>query len=239
MLPKIIVTGEDGFHKSLFHFVISRDLGDSIAEAGGLPLLATDYMHTEDYVALGDGLFLTGGKDIHAYRYGGVYRDAAKIPPTSTTRDDLEFFLCKKFMEAKKPVFGVGRGLAVINTVLGGTMIQDLEEEPGTVLHRGERESKEKFAILHHGITTTKGSLAQQLLGDGKTVNSCHHTAVKTLGKGLIASAHSEDGVVEAIEHETLPVFAVQWHPEKKTELYNGDTALFRRFIQCCKEVEK
>ncbi|MFR5406513.1 MAG: gamma-glutamyl-gamma-aminobutyrate hydrolase family protein [Oscillibacter sp.] len=35
------------------------------------------------------------------------------------------------------------------------------------------------------------------------------------LGTGLQVFACAEDGTVEAVGHRTLPVFAVQWHPER------------------------
>ena len=54
----------------------------------------------------------------------------------------------------------------------------------------------------------------QRLLGANTTVNSYHHQAIRTVGKGLVATATAPDGIIEALEHETLPVFGVQWHPE-------------------------
>ena len=46
-------------------------------------------------------------------------------------------------------------------------------------------------------------------------MNSSHHQAVKDLAPGFRAAAFAPDGVVEAIESETLPVVGVQFHPEK------------------------
>lgn len=49
-----------------------------------------------------------------------------------------------------------------------------------------------------------------------KKINSYHHQAIRTLGANLHVTAVSDaDGVIEAIEHDTLPVMAVQWHPER------------------------
>ena len=35
------------------------------------------------------------------------------------------------------------------------------------------------------------------------------------MGSGLIAVQRSDDGVIEAVAHGTLPVYGVQWHPER------------------------
>jgi putative glutamine amidotransferase len=49
------------------------------------------------------------------------------------------------------------------------------------------------------------------------TVNSVHHQAVKELGKGLVATGWSNDGLIEAAESEAGAswILAVQWHPEE------------------------
>ena len=39
--------------------------------------------------------------------------------------------------------------------------------------------------------------------------------AAGRLGGGLLAVQWAEDGVVEALCHRRLPVWAVQWHPER------------------------
>ena len=75
-------------------------------------------------------------------------------------------------------------------------------------------------------------------------VNSYHHQALDQLGDGLIATAWSDSNghrLVEAIEHETLPVWSVQWHPERMTgEKTNPESCvdslpIFRYFVDQCK----
>ena len=46
-------------------------------------------------------------------------------------------------------------------------------------------------------------------------VNSAHHQAVKDLGRGLVPVQYSDEGLIEAMYHESLPVYSVQWHPER------------------------
>ena len=59
------------------------------------------------------------------------------------------------------------------------------------------------------------------------TVNSYHHQGVGRLGKGLIATAFCNE-VIEAAEHKLLPVFGVQFHPERMGE---DGLKIFRKFL--------
>ena len=64
-----------------------------------------------------------------------------------------------------------------------------------------------------------------QLLGPSPLVTSNHHQAVKTLGRGLTVCQRAEDGIVEAVVHETLPVLGVQYHPERQSFCLRRDDA--------------
>ena len=110
-------------------------------------------------------------------------------------------------MKRRLPVMGICRGCQLINVYFGGTLWQDLpSERPGEIVHR----SKEL-----HPIRIEPGSRLAKCLGTDRTdVNTLHHQAVKKLAPGFKATAFAPDGVVEAIESETLPVAGVQFHPE-------------------------
>ena len=90
-----------------------------------------------------------------------------------------------------------------------------------------------------HAIRTAEGSIVRELYGEVFTSNSYHHQSVGRIGAGLRATAWVEAGFPEAIEHESLPIFAVQFHPERMTgELLRPDAVdggkLFRRFLELC-----
>ena len=57
-------------------------------------------------------------------------------------------------------------------------------------------------------------------------VNSFHHQGIFLEQfdnqKELIPLLVAEDGVVEAFKHKTLPIFAVQYHPERWFDQDNG-----------------
>ena len=52
--------------------------------------------------------------------------------------------------------------------------------------------------------------------------------------KDLSVKYFTSDGTVEAVIHQSLPVWGVQWHPERM-----DDTALFRAFFALCGEKER
>lgn len=212
MKPLILLTGEDGVDMrspNPFHFV-KRSYGNAVSGAGGLAVLALEPRLVDDYVAMADGLLLTGGVDIHPGRYQDVFMDydpnSGQPAPyvISVTRDSMDFLLCKAFLKAGKPIFGIGRGMQVINVVFGGSLYQDIE----LVMELDHPVGQD------HKVEIAEDSIIHRLYGKEMTVNSYHHQAIKDLGEGLRATAVAEDGIIEAIEHEILPVFGVQWHPE-------------------------
>ncbi len=153
------------------------------------------------------GLVLSGGGDVHYSAYGG---DPALCEQVSETRDKLEFGLLEIAMARRVPVLGICRGIQVLNVFLGGTLIGHIEGH--SAFEQGNQKVDRK-----HRINVLAGTKLHAILGEEfPTVNSAHHQAVKELGNGLIVSARTEDGTIEAVE---LPgehfVIGVQWHPER------------------------
>ena len=108
----------------------------------------------------------------------------------------------------------------------------------GNLFHQKLPEAKEDKL---HPVRCGENSLLYRLYGPLAMVNSFHHQAVDRLGQGLKATAWSEGGIVEAMEHETLPIISVQFHPERMSyEKRRADAVdgrfLFEEFIALCKE---
>lgn len=170
-----------------------------------------------------DALLLCGGDDIATWRYGEE-RNGAEDPDEQ--RDEEEFRLVRSFVDAKKPIFGICRGEQLLNVFFGGTLTQHI---PTWEAH--------KDYLLHEVVAASDGFPAR-LYGERFAVNSAHHQAVKQLGNGLRAVAWSaDDRVIEAIEHETLPVEGVQWHPERLALSLRQDDApdgllFFRHLVE-------
>ncbi len=167
-----------------------------------------------------DGLLLTGGDDVDPEFYGRPdLREKSK--GINRKRDEFEFGVIKRALDADVPILGVCRGMQVMNVALGGTLHADVEAD-GYMRH-----SSGTSVIVKHEITIEPNSLLSGLAGGlRQTINSYHHQAVDRLGRGLIKVAESTDGVIEAAEwsmKEGMPfLLLVQWHPERRVE--GGET---------------
>lgn len=173
-----------------------------------------------------DMLVLPGGADVDTSTYGGV-------PGVNDSRvnghyEYLDLQLLPKFIEAKKPIFGICRGFQRLNTWFGGTLNQHVIGH-----HQGDNRERRPQEI--------------QFVEEDAVwyVNTMHHQSINELGKGLQILAYSERDhdcysnknhrfpwrifdkggniinrdetsvIVEAFKHEELPIYGVQFHPEE------------------------
>lgn len=173
--------------------------------AGGEPL--SFYCPSPQVSA--DGLLLAGGGDIAPHLLGEEDKGSRDI---DLERDHAELALAKEFVSKGKPVLGICRGHQVVNVALGGILKQDIGPslEP---FHNILPE--EQGQEVYHLICNKEGSRMAALYGLRVMVNSSHHQAVIEPGKNLVVTAWSESGLIEATEHETLPIVTVQFHPER------------------------
>lgn len=174
-----------------------------------------------------DRLILPGGGDIDPAFFGEENRGSTRI---DRELDEQQFAVFRRFFDDGRPVLGICRGCQIINVALGGTMIQDL---PSALRHKGLPDGGDN----HHRASAVPGSVLAGLYGTEFPVNSSHHQGCGRLGKGLKCTMLSDDGVAEAIEHETKPVLGVQWHPERTGFSFLSPAAvdgekLFRYFLE-------
>lgn len=233
MKPVILITsGIEQTGRGLVQQYCYKTYAEAISAAGGIPLLVADDANLEEMVDLADGLYLTGGNDVDPTMYHGFYGYCENLDPW---RDALEYKMIHLFAKRKKPIFGICRGMQMINIAFGGTLYED-------ILARSNREHP--FNIPHL-VYTKEGSTLRHWYGAELTVNSFHHQAVHRLGEGLEITAWTADKIVEGIAHKTLPIIGVQWHPERMTGP-NPFTPcgpdmkhLFEDFCKLCIEVRK
>ena len=176
-----------------------------------------------------DGLLLPGGVDVNPSRYG---KDRIPQETVDDDLDALQFETLERFLSAGRPVFGICRGHQLLNVAFGGTLIQHL---PSAEKHMSLPTGEDNV----HRVLAEQDSFVYRIYGSGCTVNSSHHQGVERPGKGFKAVMCSEDGVIEALEHDSLPVWSVQWHPERMCfSRRRNDTAdgslIFRFFLQQC-----
>jgi len=187
-----------------------------------------------------DGLVLEGGSDLWPGSYGETPLDERWRG--DRLRDEYEKALAAAFIDEGKPVFGVCRGLQLLNVAFGGTLYQDLAtQRPDAVSHR----EANLYDLHFHAVQFVPGTrLAALYPGvDAARVNSVHHQAIKDLAPGLIVEARSvPDGLVEAVRRPGEPyVAAVQWHPEfHRADLGTlDDGAILRDFLDAVKAAKQ
>ena len=179
------------------------DYTRGVIAAGGLPVHLSLDVDPAEYVDRLDGIVITGGADVWPERYGATPAETAET--AETERDNFELALLDAAGSASLPTLGICRGLQVINVHAGGTLHQHVP------LHaRYDVPPNE----LIHEISIVADSALSGLYGLTHQVNSLHHQTVDHLGADLVITATHDDGTVEGFEHATLPMIAVQWHPE-------------------------
>lgn len=192
----------------------------------------------DDYAQALDGLVLQGGNDVAPEFYGEV-----PLRPEwagDVVRDRYEIELIQAFMRAGKPVFGVCRGLQLLNVMHGGTLWQDIAtQRPRACAHRELGRYERHF----HDIRIEPGTRLAAL-HPGRLqarANSIHHQGVKELAPGFVVEARCpDDGMVEAIRRRTPGsyVAAVQWHPEfhdpADAQLID-DAPMLQDFLAACR----
>jgi putative glutamine amidotransferase len=193
-----------------------HDYEESVRRAGGeVLILDRSSDRPADVISKVDGLVLPGGGDVLPSIYGEAAH--ATFDPAEAGRDDYELELARRALEANLPLLAICRGIQVLNVARGGSLVQDIPDQVGTVVNHTLREPQIAIA---HDVWIADGSLLEKLMrerleGDICPVNSRHHQAPMTLGKGLVASATAPDGVIEAIEDpDKRFCLGVQWHPE-------------------------
>lgn len=209
---------------------------EAVRCAGGLPVLLPASSSLEDAEALAnavDGLLIPGGIDVSPLLYG-----QQPIPQVAKTRRDFDLFetaLIKAVAKQNKPIFGICRGMQIINVCFGGTLYQDIYEQVNRqICHCQDMDIRSEAT---HMVTLSENSRLRSIIdADTLLVNSYHHQAICDVAKGFTATAAAPDGVVEAIESDNGQILAVQWHPECLYRTMVPAMELFRSFVLCCSQ---
>jgi len=231
-MPLIGIT--PGFMSDKNKLCIGKGYVDGVNKAGGLAMLlplSTDEGILGEIIEKFDGFLLSGGPDLDGKYFGEVnYVFTGEISPY---RDFMEIYIAKKAVEYGKAVFGICRGIQVLNAALGGTLFQDIQSQiKDRELVKHFQQAPDWYPI--HEVRIEKGSILWKCFGkEYLGVNSFHHQAVKDPGKGLQITSRSSDGIIEAVEHESH-IFAVgvQWHPELMWQENAEALKLFKAFVE-------
>jgi gamma-glutamyl-gamma-aminobutyrate hydrolase PuuD len=182
---------------------------------GAEPVLLSERWEAPSELEPFDALLLSGGGDVDPARYG----EAARHPATYDVvpkRDDMEARLIDAFLERRRPIFGICRGIQMLNVYFGGGLLQHV---PDICAEETECHQQNEGYDATHALNVDSLTRLGRALADLRETNSAHHQAInpRRLGAGLRIVALSGAGIIEAVESDdpALRISAVQWHPER------------------------
>ena len=209
MKPRILISGTLGHMDNYVR---------AVEKSGGIPTAIHAPLEFENY----NGLILAGGGDIEPSLYGEINEGLSV--GMDAERETSDRLAVDDFVKKGRPILGICRGMQSLNVLFGGNMIQDLGE-------KCETHTAKDGVDKRHAVKIKNGSILYKLYGEETEVNSSHHQAVKDVADVFDLTASAPDGTAEAIEHKSLNIMGVQWHPER----YDGGEALVRWFVDLCK----
>lgn len=191
--------------KSGYSFLkINQDYIKQIMNRGAIPLILLPSNGFEELLSQCDGFLIIGGDDINPTYYGETNEEGLSKGIDSLT-DEIDQKIIQYAITHQIPTFGICRGIQAFAAFMGGTLHQDLATEQ--ISHPIPFEKK-------HYVTCVNKTFLTNLLPEKFLVNTYHHQAVHRVPEGFVVTYRNAD-TIEAIEHMHLPIFGVQWHPER------------------------
>lgn len=195
------------------HFIDSYFCGysEAVGRAGGTPVHLTRIPDPAALLEVIDGLVLSGGLDVDPSLSGAPR--VATSTGSDIEADRFEIALLRGALDLGVPVLGICRGHELLNVALGGTVVADIN---GSRLQHNDRSVPPSTRA--HLVRFEADSELSSIYGSEAEVNSFHHQAIAEVGEGLRVAGFAEDGLPEAVEHESGNAIGVQWHPEMHAE---------------------
>lgn len=173
-----------------------------------------------------DGLIISGGKDVDPARYGQVAHVATDEPRRD--RDAWEDALLIAAIDRDLPFLGICRGAQMLNVTLGGTLHQHLPDVIGT-----DRYNAGGGVFVDNDVLVDADSHIAGLIGGAVIGKSYHHQSIDRVADGLVVTARTDDGTIQAVELPDLTFgVAVQWHPEQDFD----DIRLFEGLVAAARD---
>jgi putative glutamine amidotransferase len=210
-------------------YTVNQDYVNALLKAGADVSLLLPQTKESLYIELFrcDGLVIPGGDDVHPKQY---HQENIHSHPIDPSIEQLDLDAIEIMKKMNKPIFGICRGLQIINVAFGGTLYQDINSQKVDSLDHSFSANYKK-PLNAHKIIVAKNSILSNYLDEIIEVNSYHHQAIDKLAPNFKISAQSEDGLIEAIESERI--IAVQWHPERMCSIQMFQN-LFNGFVSSC-----
>ena len=200
----------------------------AVEKAGGEPLS----FYCPDPEMDFDALILGGGDDMDPAEFQEANHGSKGI---DVQRDKVELALVNRCIYENKPILGICRGHQVVNIALGGNIYQDMNDNMKAI-HAEDENGNDRYHEIGVGVMT----MLDQLYGDCEEiiVNSTHHQAVRQFGQGLYRTAWDANGVTEAMQHGNMPIWTVQFHPERMDGEHGtvDGQKIFDFFLEQCRK---
>lgn len=218
--PIIAITARKSFER----YIVNQDYVDAFQQAGAntFLLVPQNKESLADLLHLADGICIPGGMDVDPTLY---QQSNLGSEPIESEIDRLDLDVIDIARKLNIPVFGICRGLQIVNVALGGSLIQDLPKNRIDHLYSFKNQIKDRG----HPVYIENSSILFSLFGQSIEVNTYHHQGIDRLADGLNVVARAPDGMIEAIEAPNL--IAVQWHPERMIQ-----HKLFEYFVSICQK---
>ncbi len=242
--PLVLIPCDNRMYGDVPMQVLYQRYSDCVRDLSGclpIPLLCTGQEDIEAYLAIADGVMLSGSpSNVDPALFGQTVHDPSL--PLDPARDAVTIPLIRRAVAMNLPILAICRGLQEMNVALGGTLRQAIQELPGHFDHRGAKgdpnvTTPQRYADAHPISIENDGCLAAIVGNKPFIVNSVHGQGIDVLAPQLRAEAFASDGQVEAISIAQHAGFAlgVQWHPEWQAESNDVSRKLFAAFGDACR----
>ncbi len=212
---------------------VVSDYVDAVWRAGGLPVPV--FPTGDPAAAAADvaenvaGVILIGGLDVAPRRFGQHQHEATR--PAPDDQETFELALLDAAIERDLPTLCICRGMQLLNVAFRGTLHQHITGAPGLGAHGVPSGG----GGADNTYIAEPGSMLAQVMGTTSPSGRCHHhQAVDAVGDGLVVTARTADGTVEALERSGDGgswLLAVQWHPEETAASDPANQALFDHLV--------
>ena len=188
----------------------------SVSQAGGIPVIIPPLSDTDAIINILDridGLLLSGGSDFNPLYCGE--EPSPRLGGINSRRDLPELLITQLAYNRQLPMLGICRGIQTLAMALGGRVEQDISSLSSVKHSQDADRSEPTHSVVVEPDSTLYNIYSLQPPVASLFVNSFHHQAVSAPGEHFRVTAHSTDGIIEAIESsEFKSIMGVQWHPE-------------------------
>jgi len=187
-----------------------------LGELGCTPLLVPNALAAPSGYATSFGaeaLVLTGGRDVTRSVDGG---NADHV----SVRHMAETELLAWAIDRMIPVVGICRGFHLLNTYFGGEI--------------SVGGGKSEHVRTVHSVRIEDVNMRDMFGSEHVEVNSFHNNVVRSEGlasvlRPLVYSPASD--CIEGFRHSTLPIYGIQWHPERPGPCADANARMIQWFL--------